>query len=140
MPVDDTAAAVPQLEVSDLQLLAYGDEEERPLIRTLLLPEEFRWAIGADILPRSTLRHWMSGKRFPFPAGDRRNFFDPPLPGEAFPEQVEVVSAHKRYIRVDKLDPARFHADAWERLMELCRRPEPKPPAQHTARRESSSE
>ena len=137
VPIDDTAAEVPQLEESDLQLVTYEQEAERPLIRMKLLPEEFRFAVGADILPRSTLRHWMSGKRLPYPAGDRRNLFDPPPPGQRFPEAVLYVSEHKRYIRVDKLDPTRFHVDAWERIMELCRRPEPKPPARHKSRREA---
>jgi hypothetical protein len=136
VPIDDTAAEIPQLEERDLQLAAYGEEEDRPLIRTKLLPDEFSWGIGADILARSTLRRWMTGK-LPYPAGDRRNLFDPPKPGAKYPEAVEVVSAHKRYIRVDRLDPTRFHVDAWERLMELCRRPEPKPPARHKSRREA---
>lgn len=139
VPIDDTASEVPQLEESELQLVTYEDEAERELIRMKLLPDEFRWAVGADILPKSTLRRWMSGK-LPHPAGDRRNLFDPPLPGAKYPEVVEVASAHKRYIRVDKLDPDRFHVDAWERIMELCRRPEPKRPSKHSSRREATAE
>lgn len=136
VPIDDSLANVPELPESEFALLGYEDEEERPLVRTLLRADEFRWAIGTDILAESTLRAWMGGHRSAFPAGDRRNLFDPPRPGQKYPDAVEVISQHKRYIRVDKLDPSRFHADAWERLMELCRKPEPRMPSRRKSRRE----
>jgi integrase len=124
--IDDAAAEMPEMPESELELASRADEE-RPLVRTEILPAEFCWAIGVDILKPSTLRRWMSGK-LPFSAGDPRNLFEPPAPGERFPEAVHYESEHKRYILLDKLDPKRFHPDAWERLLEICRRPMPKPP------------
>ena len=139
VPIDDAAAEVPEAPETEMQFISYADEDERPLVRTELRTEEFRWAVGFDILPKSTLRRWVSGTPA-FPAGDRRNLFDPPFPGETFPAVVRIASAHKRYIQIDKLDPSRFHADAWERLLELCRRREQKPPSRGRPNLERSAD
>ena len=49
--IDDAAAEVPEAPESDLQLVTYEEEDEGKLVRTEIRPDEFRWAIGADILP-----------------------------------------------------------------------------------------
>ncbi|MBA3841767.1 MAG: hypothetical protein H0X39_03965 [Actinobacteria bacterium] len=129
VPIDDSISEAPELPDTEFEILRYEDEDERPLLRMRLLPEEYRWCIGADILPRSTLRHWMAG-RLPCDLGDRRRMF------ELDAIWTDPDHPRKRYILIDKLDPSRYHVDAWERIMELCRRPEPKMPSRHTSRRE----
>jgi hypothetical protein len=124
---DDTPEDGPEPEI---EIAPYEPDEARPLVRTHIRPDEFRWAVGPDMLPASTLRHWMSGSRLPFPSGDRRNLF------ELDAVWTDPDRPRKRFIRVDRLDASRFHTDAWERILELCRRPEPKLPSRHKARRE----
>jgi hypothetical protein len=134
IPIDDFAAEIPLALDSGIEIVAY--DEGQPLVRSEILPNEFCWAVG---IPPSTLRRWMSGK-LPHPCGDVRNLFDPPGPGESSPRAVKNITRDRiRCILLDELDPGRFHVDAWERLLEICRRPMSRKPTRKWVRAQSSS-
>jgi hypothetical protein len=123
VPLPDDVDAVPTIDEVVLAPEEPDDAvKERPIVRNSCSPEEFRWAFGADILPPSTLRRWMSGD-LPHPRGDRRNIFDPPKRGQKYPSAVEKPAGRYR-IRIDKLDLSRFHPHVIARLEEIMRTPE----------------
>jgi integrase len=119
---DDDLERIPDAtagcELADSQV-----PDTRPVLRSWCTPEEFRWAFGEDILPKSTLRRWLSG-RLPYPAGDRRNIFDPPAAPGALPDAVVKVSERKYRILIDRIDVTRLHPYVVQRLDEVMRRPQ----------------
>jgi hypothetical protein len=113
VPIDDLAEAVPVESLVEQEAIA--DEPDLPILREFAWPEEFRRAIGENVLPPSTMRRWMSGKT-PHPPGDRRNLIEP--------EAVETLSPRIRRIRLDRLDWTRFPESVQERLDAIRRTPD----------------
>ena len=114
MPIDDLSDPVP---AGALPALEQEAEPELPIEREYAWPDEFRRAVGENILPPSTLRRWMSGKTR-HPPGDRRNLIEP--------DMIETISTRVRRIRLDKLDWSRFPESVQERLDAIRRTPDPR--------------
>jgi hypothetical protein len=98
-------------------------ENGRPRLRAFVDQNEFRWALGEDLLPASTLRRWIATGRLSHPSGDRRNLFDHNPDGTL--QGVERPSPRKVLIKPDQLPLDRYHPDVIERLHWLLTQPYP---------------
>lgn len=88
-------------------------------IRDRVNPREFQWALGGEhFVADVTLRRYMRGQ-LPYPAGDRRNLWDPPEAGQPLPECILRPSPRKTWVLVDKLDLTRLNSHVIERLRYL---------------------
>lgn len=88
-------------------------------IRDRVNPREFQWALGGEqFVADVTLRRYMRGQ-LPYPAGDRRNVWDPPAPGQALPDCILRPSPRKTWILIDKLDLTRLNSCVIDRLRYL---------------------
>ena len=117
IPIDDLAEPIAAEALVEPDFL--DDEPDLPVLRDFAWPEEFRRAIGENVLPPSTLRRWMAGKH-PRPLGDRRNLIEPSM--------VEALTpgGRVRRIRLDRLDWTRFPEPVQERLEAIRRTPDPR--------------
>jgi integrase len=88
-------------------------------VRDRVNPREFQWALGGEqFVADVTLRRYMRGQ-LPYPAGDRRNIWDPPGPGQLLPDCILRPSPRKTWILIDKLDLTRLNTHVIERLRYL---------------------
>jgi hypothetical protein len=116
IPDELTDDQIAQMYANPARLEDEG-EMDLPVIRQFATPPEFIEVFGNERLKPSTLRRWLSGK-LRHGDGDPRNLFQL--------DAIEVKSAHRRRIRLDKLDWSRFPPQIQERLDAIRREPAPK--------------
>ena len=127
VPLDDDV----DLEALERELAAEAEAEEpaappsadavllfKDRVRDRVTPREFQWALGGEqFVADVTLRRYMRGQ-MPYPAGDRRNLWDPPVFGQ-LPDCILRPSPRKTWILIDKLDLTRLNSHVIERLRYL---------------------